>query len=155
MSEVQLTSSPGVYALVLTSLKPVQLKFKRRLYQLNSGCYVYVGSAKGYGGLKARVSRHLKSEKKIRWHIDRLTTGVTKPVCVIYAEDGAKECVLVPCLESLGFKHPLRGFGSSDCREGCTSHTLYSNASPSDCVRLVEEAFKLAGLKPQVLKLRC
>lgn len=155
MNGLQITSSPGIYALVLTSLKPVQLEFKRKLYQLNAGCYVYVGSAKGVGGLKARVSRHLKSEKKIRWHIDYLTTGVTKPVCVIYAEDRAKECVLVPRLESLGFEHPLQGFGSSDCRERCTSHILYLNASQSDCVRLVEEAFKLAGLKPQALKLRC
>ncbi len=35
-----------------------------------AGEYCYVGSANGPGGIEARVGRHLRKEKKKRWHID-------------------------------------------------------------------------------------
>ena len=37
-----------------------------------AGTYCYVGSAYGSGGIKARIARHMRKEKKIRWHIDYL-----------------------------------------------------------------------------------
>jgi Uri superfamily endonuclease len=43
---------------------------------LPAGRYLYCGSAKGPGGLKARLSRHMRRGKSVRWHIDRLTEGV-------------------------------------------------------------------------------
>jgi Uri superfamily endonuclease len=37
------------------------------------GRYIYAGSAYGPGGLKARVSRHMRRAKRSQWHIDQLT----------------------------------------------------------------------------------
>jgi len=34
--------------------------------------YAYGGSAYGPGGLRARIRRHLRAEKPLRWHVDRL-----------------------------------------------------------------------------------
>jgi Uri superfamily endonuclease len=40
---------------------------------LPAGRYLYCGSAKGPGGLKARLSRHMRRGKSVRWHVDQLT----------------------------------------------------------------------------------
>jgi Uri superfamily endonuclease len=39
---------------------------------LPAGRYLYCGSAKGRGGLKARLSRHMRRGKSVRWHVDQL-----------------------------------------------------------------------------------
>jgi len=44
-----------------------------------AGYYAYVGSAFGPGGLKSRVKRHLRMDKKTVWHIDYLRE-VAEPV---------------------------------------------------------------------------
>lgn len=41
-------------------------------FQLAAGWYAYIGSAHGPGGLVARTSRHLRSPKPLRWHVDYL-----------------------------------------------------------------------------------
>ncbi len=38
----------------------------------NAGYYFFFGSAKGNGGLQARLLRHISMEKKKFWHIDYL-----------------------------------------------------------------------------------
>ena len=57
------------------------LRFSKRLeivvgrlgvIQAERGYYVYVGSALGSGGLAARVGRHCRREKRLRWHVDYL-----------------------------------------------------------------------------------
>ena len=40
---------------------------------LEPGWYLYVGSARRH--LEARLRRHLRPEKRRRWHIDYLLTG--------------------------------------------------------------------------------
>jgi Uri superfamily endonuclease len=40
---------------------------------LPAGRYLYCGSDKGPGGLKARLSRHFRHGKSVRWHVDQLT----------------------------------------------------------------------------------
>ena len=84
------------------------------------GFYAYCGSA--MGGLAARINRHLRREKKIRWHIDYLLKeGRVKRV--IYAPTHEKlECQLA---QRLGADfHSFPGFGSSDCH--CPSHLFFS-----------------------------
>jgi Uri superfamily endonuclease len=41
--------------------------------KLPAGRYLYCGSAKGPGGLKARLSRHTRRGKSVRLHVDQLT----------------------------------------------------------------------------------
>jgi len=43
---------------------------KLGIHNLPHGYYVYVGSA--LGGLASRLRRHLRSEKRLHWHIDYL-----------------------------------------------------------------------------------
>ncbi|WP_296520394.1 DUF123 domain-containing protein [Rhodoplanes sp.] len=86
---------------------------------LPAGRYLYCGSARGPGGLRARIARHLRRRKTLRWHVDRLTTRGT--VFAVWAIPGGDECDLVARLAALPV--PLPGFGSSDCRR-CRSHLL-------------------------------
>ena len=77
--------------------------------------------AYGPGGLRARISRHLSKEKPIHWHVDQLTSQAETRAIAL---PGANECDLVSALLETGkFTTPLRGFGSTDCRN-CESHLL-------------------------------
>lgn len=66
------------------------------------GYYAYVGSA--MGGLKARLGRHLKRDKKPHWHIDYLTQHAS--VAKILFSDSQKnvECVLARYLHNVATK---------------------------------------------------
>jgi len=71
----------GTYALVMSLKGEVAIVVGRLVMKGKTfagseitfppGYYVYFGSA--HGGLSARVSRHLKREKRLHWHIDYLT----------------------------------------------------------------------------------
>lgn len=92
---------------------------------LPPGWLVYVGSAMGPGGLRARLQRHFRPDKRLHWHIDYLT-AICAPVGW-HAEASTErlECVWVRRLLALpGAIVPEPGFGSSDCREGCPAHLL-------------------------------
>lgn len=83
---------------------------------LNDGYYVYLGSAdirRPY----SRVLRHLaRVRKKIRWHVDHLTTACTALAGIICR--GLDENTLYRILSGREEITPLaRGFGSSDYRE--------------------------------------
>ena len=86
--------------------------------RFDAGDYCYVGSA--MGGLDQRVSRHLSHEKRIRWHIDHMTT-----VCddmTAYEHEGTvlSECNLAKLMTSIGNIPAADGFGCSDC--DCQTH---------------------------------
>jgi|UniRef100_A0A7C3SKY3 Uncharacterized conserved protein len=150
LSRCALPSWKGVYALVLELTGKVQVKVRRRDAELAPGLYVYIGSAKGPGGLRARVERHARREKRVRWHVDQLTTAASRILVVVYALSDARECVLTPYLEQLGFSHPIPGFGSSDCGSGCASHLFQVGCDLATAVELVREAFRRARLRPEV-----
>ena len=86
---------------------------------LQPGRYLYAGSARGPGGMRARLARHQRADKQTHWHIDRLTLAGTVPGAWIFP--GGDECAIVAALSHLPV--PLPGFGSSDCRR-CVSHLL-------------------------------
>ena len=70
-----LDPDPGSYVLTLKLSAPVALRIPRFAgSRLEPGIYAYAGSARGPGGIAARVGRHLSAEKTVRWHIDHLTT---------------------------------------------------------------------------------
>ena len=95
---------------------------RRKTGHLASGVYLYSGSANGAGGLSARLRRHFRKEKKVHWHIDRLTLEAGDLAAFI-VEHG-NECQLVQALmQADGIKAALDGFGSTDCRS-CRSHLL-------------------------------
>lgn len=67
---------PGSYLLLLELAEPLTIIIRKRDWQLSAGLFVYAGSANGAGGLKARLTRHFRKEKKQHWHIDRITTQI-------------------------------------------------------------------------------
>jgi len=90
---------------------------RNRLGQFG-GCYCYVGSAFGPGGIRARVSRHLRRDKPTKWHIDTLTgSPLFRPISI--RTTGKRiECELAESISRSWEGHP--GFGASDC--GCPTH---------------------------------
>lgn len=89
---------------------------------LAPGWYVYAGSAHGPGGMAARVARHLKQYKAMRWHIDHLTAATGHIDVRTFA--GGGECAIIDVLSGhAGVWFPVPGFGSSDCRH-CRAHLV-------------------------------
>jgi Uri superfamily endonuclease len=86
---------------------------------LRAGRYLYCGSAYGPGGLQARLGRHFRKDKAIRWHVDQLTTR--GEVLGAWAIPRGDECELVQRLAFLPV--PVAGFGATDCAR-CRSHLL-------------------------------
>ena len=92
----------------------------RSLITLPAGRYLYCGSAKGPGGLKARLSRHIRRGKSVRWHVDQLTEQGL--VIGDWVFPGGDECRLVQMCSHLPV--PIAGFDSGDCAI-CRSHLLF------------------------------
>lgn len=112
---------PGAYILLVRLDMPLTVSLPRvRAATLAPGLYLYCGSAKGPGGLRARLARHMRRGKKPHWHIDRLTEAGA--ALGAWVESGGDECALVARLAHLPV--PLDSFGSSDCPR-CRSHLLH------------------------------
>ncbi len=88
------------------------------MLDLAPGEYCYVGSA--MGGLDQRLDRHLSKEKRIRWHIDRLTMAADSMEAYESYPDPIPECDLSRCAVESGCVPVRKGFGCSDCR--CDTH---------------------------------
>lgn len=117
-----LMGAPGAYVLVIEPAVPVLFARKGIAATLLSGWFVYAGSARGSGGMGARLRRHFRKDKKVHWHVDELTNGAG-PMAAL-AIPGGCECDVVDRLLASGlFETALTGFGSSDCRH-CQAHLL-------------------------------
>lgn len=122
-------SEKGTYALILKNSENRNVQIGRwQALDIEPGFYIYIGSAFGPGGIKARVSRHFRRSKPMRWHIDFISS-ITKPVSAWYTcrskrveHDWAQTFLKIPDFR------PIKGFGCSDCR--CFSHLFYSKKQP-------------------------
>ena len=90
-----------------------------------AGTYCYVGSA--MAGLDQRLKRHLAHDKKLKWHIDYLTTVCDSSEAWISYPDPIPECELAERVEALGGIPEMDRFGCSDCR--CRTHLFRMDAS--------------------------
>ena len=112
----------GSYVLVL-DLAEEQLVAVGKLGMCGflAGHYLYFGSA--LNGLEGRLRRHLRSEKKLHWHIDYLA-AVARVVDVWWIDDEVRrECHWAARATVVaGVSIPVPKFGSSDCR--CPSHLV-------------------------------
>ena len=89
-----------------------------------SGLLVYVGSALGAGGLRGRISHHLRINRKFHWHIDYLLQKML--VCqVLYTENPSRLehewAMLLERIPELSI--PMKRFSASDCQ--CASHLFH------------------------------
>lgn len=116
---------PGTYALILLSRSQDVVQIgKLGLLQLKPGYYIYIGSAFGPGGVKARILHHKSISKRPRWHVDYLR-AVTSVQEFWYTYDSLRREhqwaeVMARMRNAL---IPFDGFGSSDC--GCKSHLIF------------------------------
>lgn len=81
------------------------------------GLYAYVGSAQR--NLRARLERHARRHKPLRWHIDYLSMRAQMIGALVFAGAKERECRLARRLTEVGAE-TVPGFGCSDCR--CHSH---------------------------------
>lgn len=102
-------------------------------FHFAAGWYLYTGSASRH--LHKRVARHWSRKKKVRWHMDYLSTALdSEPVgAVLVPRDaGLTECQLNRAVEKLVAGSVLApGFGASDCRAGCPAHLWFSATAVS------------------------
>jgi len=122
-------SDSGTYLLILRSNSKATIEVgKLGKILLKRGYYIYVGSAFGQGGLRARVSRHFRKDKPTHWHIDYLSKFLT-PVAVWYTyHQKPLEHKWAKFLSNMRTITPIPGFGCSDC--SCQSHLFYYPKKP-------------------------
>ncbi len=116
----------GTYLLYLEITKPSRIEIRNEEILLESGFYIYVGSAFGSGGLSSRIHRHLRKEKKLHWHIDQVTS---KDICQFHGiaafPNEKNECEIANFLSKTSKITPINNFGNSDCKKRCDSHFFY------------------------------
>ena len=110
----------GSYILLLELSEPKKIVVgKRGEIEFPKGNYAYVGSA--LNGLKARILRHLRDEKKLFWHIDYLTKCTNIKEIFYNPTQEKDECKLANLLATEFVA--IKNFGASDCR--CHSHLFF------------------------------
>lgn len=149
-------SCPGSYGLVLKSVGwawVVVGSLGECLFR--PGLYVYVGSARGAGGLRSRIRRHLQRRKRKRWHIDYLTTHPSfRAVAVCFgASSKQSEGRIVAELCANGLLPYIPRFGSAD-DPGATTHLLSCPPYWPSCRRALERAFSRRFKAWSILTLR-
>jgi Uri superfamily endonuclease len=150
-------NGPGSYALLLFLDRPQELQIGRlRPAQLPSGVYIYLGSAWGPGGLRARLNHHLCGQGSLHWHIDylrrkaRVVSVYTLSSTTVEISAIRLECLWSQTLANLdGAFCPVPGFGASDCRASCPAHLIVFKAIPED---LAEVLARAAGVSSQHLQ---
>ena len=137
-----LPSAPGAYLLILSLEGSTTLPPRFDGLVLTEGLYVYAGSARGPGGIRARCRRHLSRSHVRHWHVDWLTSVAADIQVAVFP--GGTECALVRTLsQRQGARFPVPGFGSSDCRR-CEAHLLKLERPT-----IVEAFFEPLGLDRQ------
>lgn len=131
MADIATPAELGTYALILRSRGEVRIcAGKLGELELQSGFYIYIGSAFGPGGLRARIGHHGRIARRPHWHIDYLRAGADL-LEVWYSRDNQRrEHLWAKTLGAFpGMAAPWPGFGASDCR--CLTHLFFSKSPPS------------------------
>ena len=108
------------YQLLIEVVRPLRATIGRfGRFAFPAGRYIYTGSARR--NFEARIARHLRREKTLRWHIDYLLAAPGVRIVSVrrYRED---ECAIN---HATAGNLPVPYFGASDCRMGCGSHLKY------------------------------
>ncbi len=119
-------SDSGVYIAVfylsedqdITVGKLGRLRFRK-------GYYFYVGSAQR--NLAARLERHGRKSKPMRWHIDYLSVRAEMLGAITITGPRETECELAKEFATM-FERTERGFGASDCH--CGGHLFFASQLP-------------------------
>ncbi len=97
---------------------------------LDPGLVVYVGSAHGPGGLRARLAHHCRTPTRPHWHLDYLRAEISILGAWVSTSADLLEHRWAAALRSMrGAAIPAAGFGASDCT--CPAHLLWFARRPS------------------------
>jgi len=131
MHDHTIEALPGSYLLVLESVDHQQIEVGcLGSLQLRPGFYLYVGSAFGPGGVRARVSHHARVAERCRWHIDYLRKVCRLNEIWCSYDSIRREREWVGILEATSrLTIPMTGFGASD--HPGKSHLFYCATIPS------------------------
>ncbi len=156
--DVDLPSEKGIYALILFIKESLEMPIgSLGIISFAPGYYIYIGSAKNFGGLKSRITRHFNKIKKRFWHIDYLTTlqhvkimgivysSVTNDVEIDYESILANhilnnECFTIACSR----------FGASDKKHDI-SHLYKCICHINKCINNIASLFYLIKLNPKII----
>lgn len=122
--------SKGTYLLGISLDEDVALAVgKLGRFAFPAGYYVYAGSARGPGGLSARLARHRRREKRLHWHIDYLLARARLVEVWTVVSDRRLECAWAQAVMGMtGSRIVVPRFGASDCR--CPAHLVYFCGPP-------------------------
>lgn len=121
----------GTYALVLGMRRRTRLRVGALGDVLfEPGFLVYVGSAHGSGGLRARLAHHCRTAARPHWHLDHVRRRAPILGAWICSSAERLEHHWAEAVGSIpGSLVPAPGFGSSDC--GCPTHLFGFARRPS------------------------
>ena len=125
-NEASIPARSGTYAFILRNGTLVNRQIGRwRQIDFKPGFYIYIGSAFGPGGVRARIRRHCRQNKRVHWHIDYLCECMA-PVGAWYSNDPKRlEHRWAALLLDNLCMSPISGFGCTDC--SCYTHLFHSS----------------------------
>jgi len=147
-------NSTGTYTLILHAPQPLPAITigKLGVFDVAAGYYLYIGSAFGPGGVRARVAHHCRTTHKPRWHIDYLRARLELIEIWYTLDPQPREGEWVTRLQARpGLTQPMPGFGASDSRHA--SHLFHTNQRPT--VELFREMLHNDVSEVHVLKTDC
>lgn len=144
----------GVYVLVLEINEDICVDVGSLGHVcFEEGVYGYIGSAKGFGGIEARIKHHIaKDKKRLWWHIDYLTSRRDVIVkYVVYVENLAidEEDVVRGFSSSSCWSIAIPRFGSTDKKS--SSHFFECVCGIDSCVEDLKNVFISLGLEPHIM----
>ncbi|MEM0379491.1 MAG: GIY-YIG nuclease family protein [Nanopusillaceae archaeon] len=114
----------GIYLLLLECLNECEIKIgKLGKVRFKKGNYIYVGSA--MNNLEKRILRHLKKDKKLKWHIDYITTNDNFVIRKIFIKESNKKEEEKISKKFEKYFSFIENFGNSDCND--KSHLFLIN----------------------------
>jgi Uri superfamily endonuclease len=130
MNDVRCVMGQGSYLLGLSLEKNLTLQIGRLgRFAFPAGYYVYAGSARGPGGLSARLARHQRREKRLHWHADYLLAHARLTEIWTVVSERHLECAWARSAMGLaGAQIIAPRFGASDCR--CSAHLVHFPRPP-------------------------
>lgn len=129
--EIDKIEGKGTYFLLFTLNGPEVIQIGRlKKFLFEESIYGYVGSARGPGGLEARISHHLGLSKRPHWHMDYLRPFALFAECWFDQSGEYFEHIWANSFFNMQFSAvPAENFGSSDCK--CPSHLFSFTRKPT------------------------
>lgn len=122
ISSFEKSQDTGTYVLIISLAETQNIKpGKLPPVDFEEGIYLYVGRART--GLRARIKRHLRYQKKIHWHIDYLLQKAEIQEVWVRTRFFDECSTASKIRKSLPSSTAHKGFGSSDCR--CPGHLFF------------------------------